>query len=175
MPDVTPGRPTDTTSRGDLRPPSINADEKTTLSAFLDYLREAVIAKAAGVPDQDARTPGVPSGTSLFGLLKHLTAVEHNWFTWAYAGAEVDLLDDDALPTTEETYDTLVTTYRQAIAASNALTAACEDLDVPGARSLRETPPPSMRWLLVHMIEETSRHAGHADILREQFDGAVGR
>ncbi|MEN3615254.1 DinB family protein [Plantactinospora sp. ZYX-F-223] len=163
----------DPQSRGDIRPPGINADERTTLTAFLDYLREAVAAKVAGVPDEQARRPGVASGTSLLWLVKHLTATELNWFVWAYAGEDVPKWDDQA-PATEPAAE-LLAAYRAAVDRSNAILAACTDLDRPGIRSLRETTPPSMRWLLVHMIEETARHAGHADILREQFDGAVGR
>ncbi|UQS23393.1 DinB family protein [Amycolatopsis thermalba] len=162
-------------TRGDLRPPSLNSDERTTLVAFLDYLRESIIAKATGVPDEAARAAGVPSGTSLLRLVKHLTAVEHNWFVWAYAGEEVELWDDDAVPTAADTTDSLVAEYRAMVERGNAIVAGCADLDRPGARSLRETEPPSMRWLLVHMIEETARHAGHADILREQIDGSTGR
>ncbi|MET9916338.1 DinB family protein [Streptomyces sp. NPDC006435] len=160
--------------RSDLRPPTLDADEKTTLSAFLDYLREAVVAKAHGLSDEEARTAGVPSGTSVLGLVKHLTAVELGWFAWSYAGADVEL-GDDCPPTGDETAESLVAAYRRAVERSNGIVAACDDLDRPGARSLRETPPPSMRWVLVHMIEETARHAGHADILREQIDGSVGR
>lgn len=156
-----------------MRPPSLNADEKTTLTVFLDYLREAVAAKVAGVPDEQARTPGVVSGTSLLWLVKHLIATELNWFVWAYAGEDVPKWDDQAPPT--ETAAELLAAYRAAADRCNAVVAACADLSRPGARSLRETPPPSMRWVLVHMIEETARHAGHADILREQIDGAVGR
>ena len=70
----------------DSRPPTMNADERTTLLAFLDYLREAVIAKVDGLGDEDARRPGVASGTSLLWLVRHLTVVEHNWFEWAYGG-----------------------------------------------------------------------------------------
>jgi hypothetical protein len=164
---------TDIQPRGDLRPPSLNADEKTTLTAFLDYLRDAVAAKATGLTDEEARTPGAPSGTSLSGLVKHLTAVELNWFVWGYAGADVPLWDDEAPPV--EPAAELLAEYRAAVERCNEIIAACPDLDQPGVRSLRETPPPSMRWLLVHMIEETARHAGHADILREQIDRAVGR
>ncbi|GAA2404110.1 DinB family protein [Streptomyces glaucosporus] len=160
--------------RGDVRPPGIDADERTTLSAFLDYLRDAVAAKAAGVPGEAARAPGVPSGTSLLGLVKHLTAVEHNWFAWAYAG-EGELLDDEAPPAPGETADALLAAYREAAGRSNRIVAECGSLDRPGVRSLRETPPPTMRWILVHMIEETARHAGHADILRERIDGTTGR
>ncbi|GAA2149108.1 DinB family protein [Actinomadura napierensis] len=161
--------------RGDLRPPSLNADERTTLLTFLHYLRDAVVAKASGVPEEAARTPGVPSGTSLLGLVKHLTRTELNWFVWAYEGADTPLLDDGEPPLPGETAADIVAGYRAAAERSDAIAAACPDLDRPGARSLRETPPPSMRWLLVHMIEETARHAGHADILREHLDGSTGR
>lgn len=161
--------------RGDLRPPGLDADERTTLLTFLDYLRECVAAKAEGVPDDAGRAAGVPSGTSLLGLVKHLTAVEFNWFEWAYAGSGLPLCDDEARPGPEESGADLVAAYRAAIVRANAVITACDDLDRPGARSLRETAPPSMRWLLVHMIEETARHAGHADILRELYDGSTGR
>ncbi|MEU3405228.1 DinB family protein [Streptomyces sp. NPDC006670] len=161
--------------RPDLRPPSLNAGEKETLLAFLDYLRESVLAKAAGVPEPAVRTAGVPSGTSLLGLLKHLTAVELNWFVWAYDGADRDPWDDEEAVRADDTAAGLAHAYRQAAARANEVVLACPDLDRPGARSLRETPPPSMRWVLVHMIEETARHAGHADILREGIDGSTGR
>lgn len=162
-------------SRGDLRPPGLNADEKTTLLTFLGYLREAVIAKAEGVPDADAKAPGVASGTSLLGMVKHLTAVEFNWFVWAYEGADLPLRDDEAPPTAQETGAELIAAYRAAARRGDEAVAACADLELPGARSLRETAPPSMRWVLIHMIEETARHAGHADIIRERYDGSVGR
>ncbi|MDK1474363.1 DinB family protein [Streptomyces sp. 549] len=162
-------------ARGDLRPPSLNADEKTTLVVFLDYLRQSVASKAAGVSDEEGHAPRVPSGTSVLGLVKHLTAVELNWFVWAYTGADVPPWDDESAPAPAETAESLLAAYRDAVERCNRIVRDCADLDVPGARSMRETPPPSMRWILVHMIEETARHAGHADILREQIDGSTGR
>ncbi|MGW6202454.1 DinB family protein [Streptomyces sp. NPDC055089] len=166
---------TTSTPRPDLRPPGMNADEKTTLLAFLDYLRESVLAKAAGVAEPAVRTAGVPSGTSLLQLLKHLTATELNWFVWAYTGAGPEPWDDEGAVSADDTASVVADAYRAAIARANEVVLACTDLDRPGTRSLRETPPPSMRWVLVHMIEETARHAGHADILREQIDGSTGR
>jgi uncharacterized damage-inducible protein DinB len=160
---------------GDLRPPESDADEKATLLTFLGYLRESVIRKTAGVPDAWAHRPAVPSGTSLYWLLAHLTAVELNWFVWAYEGRDVPQWDDESAPASDATGEQLAAAYRDAVARADAVVAACDDLDRPGARSLRETPPPTMRWILVHMIEETGRHAGHADIIRELHDGAVGR
>ncbi|WP_308271159.1 DinB family protein [Kitasatospora sp. SUK 42] len=168
----------DTTQQpADVRPPSLNADERTTLLSFLDYLRQAVIGKVAGVSDEDARRPGVASGTSLLWLVRHLTVVELNWFEWAYRGLGAEPLETDEVPLDGATLAGEIAAYRAAIARSNAVAADAPDLDRPGARSLRpdDTEGPSLRWVLVHMIEETGRHAGHADILREQLDGAVGR
>ncbi|WP_198545877.1 mycothiol transferase [Actinacidiphila yeochonensis] len=127
------------------------------------------------MPDTAARTPGVESGTSLTGLLRHLAAVELNWFVWSYEGTGTEPLDDAVAAGPADTVAEAVAAYRAAVRRADAVVDACDDLARPGARSLRETAPPSMRWVLVHMIEETARHAGHADILRELYDGAVGR
>ncbi|MGW4892324.1 DinB family protein [Kitasatospora sp. NPDC004240] len=162
--------------RSDVRPPGLNADEATTLRTFLGYLREAVISKTAGLTDEEARRPGVASGTSLLWLVRHLTAVELNWFLWAYRGDDVEPWDDDVPSPGDETAEGAVAAYRAAIARADEVIAVNPDLDRPGVRSLRPgAEAPSMRWVLVHMIEETGRHAGHADILREQLDGRVGR
>lgn len=163
----------------DVRPPSLDADEATTLLTFLGYLREAVVGKLEGLSEEDARRPGVASGTSLLWLVRHLTAVELNWFEWAYAGQGERPEEDDELPPDGWTVATAVAAYRDAVARADAVAAGAlaRGLDRPGVRSLRpdDAAGPSMRWVLVHMIEETARHAGHADILREQLDGAVGR
>jgi uncharacterized damage-inducible protein DinB len=172
--DTVPG-PAAADGGGDLRPPEARADERTTLLAFLGYLREAVVRKAQGVPDEAARTPAVPSGTSLLGLLRHLAAVELNWFVWAYEGTGAQPWDDAVTAPGDDTVAAATAAYREAVRRADTVVAACADLDRPGARSLRETAPPSMRWILVHMIEETGRHAGHADIVRELHDGATGR
>ncbi|MEV7602735.1 DinB family protein [Kitasatospora sp. NPDC089797] len=161
----------------DSRPPWGNTDERTTLLTFLDYLREAVIGKLDGVGDEDAGRPGVASGTSLLWLVRHLTVVELNWFEYAYGGLGEEPRSTGELPSGEGAVAEAVAAYRDAVARANAVAAAAPDLDRPGVRSLRPdvTGGPSLRWVLVHMIEETGRHAGHADILREQLDGAVGR
>ncbi|MGW2377379.1 DinB family protein [Kitasatospora sp. NPDC001683] len=161
----------------DNRPPTLHADERTTLLAFLDYLREAVIAKVDGLGDEDARRPGVASGTSLLWLVRHLTVVELNWFEWAYGGLGEKPFDSEEVAAADLTVAAAVAAYRDAVARANAVAAAAADLDRPGVRSLRPdvAEGPSLRWVLVHMIEETGRHAGHADIIREQLDGAIGR
>ncbi|SFK46754.1 DUF664 domain-containing protein [Streptomyces pini] len=125
--------------RGAVRPPEVEAGERTTLLAFLDYLRDAVAAKAAGVPEEAARAAGVPSGTSLLGLVKHLTAVEHNWFVRAFAGEGDAPADDGAPPAPGETAGEILRAYREAAGRSNAIAAACDRLDRPSAR--RPTGP----------------------------------
>ena len=163
-------------ARGDVPPPGEADGEKQTLLAFLDYVRDAVAAKASGVTDEVGRAPGVPSGTSLLGLVKHLTESERMWFVWGYAGRGEARPDPHAVAVTDEdTGDAVIAAYREAIKESNAIVAACDDLAAPGVRTPRSQGTTSMRWLLAHMIEETARHAGHADILREQTDGATGR
>ncbi|WP_316527214.1 DinB family protein [Kitasatospora brasiliensis] len=168
---------TETSKISDVRPPSLNADEPTTLLSFLDYLRAAVIAKLDGIGDEDARRPGVASGTSLLWLVRHLAVTEDNWFGWAYQGLGEEPLESDEEPLDGATVAAELAAYREVVRRSNAVAAAAPDLDRPGVRSLRpdDTEGPSLRWVLVHMIEETARHAGHADIIREQLDGAVGR
>jgi len=159
--------------RGDVRPPEVEADEKTTLLTFLDYLRECIVAKLAGVSEQDARRPLVPSGTSLLWLVKHLTHVESAWFVYSYLGESDDAHDEPV--TDADTVESVVAAYMSTVRRCNEIVAGVDDLDRPGVRSVRETAPPNMRWILMHMVEETARHAGHADIIREQLDGSTGR
>jgi hypothetical protein len=163
----------------DVQPPDadgVDSGEKATLVAFLDYVREAVVAKAEGVGEEHGRAPGVPSGTSIFGLVKHLAAAESYWFEWAFAGADVPHPDFGMDVGDEETGEGLVAAYRGAVARANAVIARCDDLTRPAARAAGGADAVrSLRWILVHMIEETARHAGHVDILREQVDGSVGR
>ncbi|MCO1654844.1 DinB family protein [Pseudonocardia humida] len=155
----------------DARPPRTAADERSTLVGFLDYLRSAIAAKAEGVPEPQVRAAGVPSGTNLLGLVKHLTAVERFYFL----GEDVADWAGTMRATPEETVDRVLAAYRDAIARANEVIGTYSDLALPAPRPSRRASAPSMRWLLVHMIEETGRHAGHADILREQIDGSTGR
>jgi len=160
----------------DTRPPALDTDEKAVLLSFLNYLRGTVAAKAEGVDEQLARTPGVPSGTSLLGLIKHLTAAELNWFVRGYAGADIEIADLSMRLDEDESGVGVLAAYREAIARANEVIDGADELSSLAARGTGRTPQPhTLRWILVHMIEETARHAGHADILREQMDGAVGR
>lgn len=154
------------------------ADERTILLRSLTRHREAVLWKLDGLSDADLRRPLVPSGTSLIGLVKHLAAVEYGWFCETF-GREVEpfTFDVDADPDSDmhaapgETAEDIVAFYRRAVAAADASIAAT-DLDATG-RSWHGDEV-SMRWVIVHMIEEVARHAGHMDIIRELIDGATG-
>ncbi|GAB3814268.1 DinB family protein [Micromonospora zhanjiangensis] len=153
-------------------------DERAVLEAFLDFHRSMVLRKVRGLSEVDAARRLVPSSTTLAGLVKHLTLIEWNWFH-----ALLDPGPGEVFVTSEEdaeasfaladgdTVAELATAYERACARSREL-AARFDLDhVVPQPQLGEV---SLRWILVHMIEETARHVGHADILRELTDGSTG-
>ncbi|WP_433353949.1 DinB family protein [Micromonospora saelicesensis] len=153
-------------------------DERAVLTSFLDFHRAVLLRKLRGLSDADARRRLVPSATTLAGLVKHLTLVERNWFPTLLAPEPGDVYltsEEDAVASftlsDRETIVGLTEAYERACARSRAV-AASMDLDhvVPHPQ-LGEV---SLRWILVHMIEETARHAGHADILRELTDGEAG-
>ncbi|MGI5422890.1 DinB family protein [Actinomadura luteofluorescens] len=155
--------------RRDTPPPRTGGTEAETLRGFLDYLRTSVAAKVEGAPEPQVRTAGVPSGTNLLGLLGHLTFVERSMFL----GEEVTDWQATFQAAASDGVDEVVARYREVVERANEVLDRCADLGAPLPRPGR--PSPSVRWALAHMIEETGRHAGHADILREQIDGATGR
>ncbi|BCJ50095.1 hypothetical protein Asp14428_15700 [Actinoplanes sp. NBRC 14428] len=157
--------------RRDTGPSWTGDGERATLTGFLDHLRDAIAAKATGVPEPQVRTAGVPSGTNLLGLVKHLTHVERFYFL----GEPITDLRRTLRPRRDETADGLLAAYRETIAEANEVIAGWTDLSLPAPRPGGRGAAPPRRWVLVHLIEETGRHAGHADILREQIDGATGR
>lgn len=160
-----------TPARRDTPPPRTGLAEKDVLVGFLDYLRTSAATKAEGVPEPLVRAPGVASGTNLLGLVKHLAHVER----FTFLGENVSDWQATFHATSEETVDELLAAYRAAVAEANLVIAECDDLESAARRSATAGKAPSMRWALVHMIEETGRHAGHMDILRELADGATGR
>ncbi|BBG03317.1 MULTISPECIES: DinB family protein [Pseudonocardia] len=156
-------------ARQDTPPPRTGASEAEVLRGFLDYLRTSIAAKVEGAPEPAVRTAAVPSGTNLLGLLHHLTAVERAMFL----GEQVTDWQATFHTGPEDTVDSVVAGYRATVAAANRALDALPDLGAPLPRPGR--PAPTVRWALTHMIEETGRHAGHADILRELVDGSTGR
>ncbi|MFI0592403.1 DinB family protein [Streptomyces sp. JUS-F4] len=107
------------------------------------------------------------------GLVKHLTAAELYWFHWAFEGVDFEHPDFGMDLSEGDSADSLLAAYGSAIERSNEIIERCSDLSHPCARAAGKAG--AVRWVLVHMIEETARHAGHADILREQTDGSIGR
>jgi len=151
-------------------------DERALLEAFLDDYRDIVVRKVSNLSDADARRRLVASPTTVGGLVKHLRWAEYGWFdqllqersddnrraherSW-----EFEFLKDEALPT-------LIAEYQAQCAESRRIAARYPlDHAVPHRRFGQL----SVRWIYVHMIEETARHTGQLDILREQLDGATG-
>ena len=155
--------------------PAWMAGEREVLLHYLNKMRDAVLRTAAGLPEQQQRAAGVPSGTSLLGIVRHLTAVEEHWFQRVFLDADIvpDLSMDVPADVPAEQ---VLTAYRLACARSDEIVRDCPDLGTParGVNPGEEHVMVPLRAIVAHMIEETGRHAGHADILRERIDGAIG-
>ena len=160
--------------------PPYAADEKAMACAFLDWQRDTLICKVSGLSEAEGRRPLAPSGLTLLGLIKHLTLVELVWFRERFAGAPItpELAVHPwaeywrARP--DETSDTIIARYREEIAHSRAITAAHAFDDRARNADPARHPDLTLRWIVLHMIEETARHNGHADLIREAIDGQVG-
>jgi hypothetical protein len=164
------------------RPPRAG-DERSTLIGYLDYQRETLAAKCVGLtPAELARRSVPPSGLSLLGLVRHLADVEQRWFQYRVAGLDVSGIyvtdaDEDGDfhlpgPMTQAVVDDAFSSWRAEVTRANEIVAEVASLDqVFVHESYGEL---SIRWLLLHMIEEYARHNGHADLLREAIDGVTG-
>lgn len=156
-------------------------DERTQLTTFLDYTRTTALAKCEGLAQEDARKaplPGSPLMT-LAGVVNHLRWVEYYWFEVVFLGGE------DEGPWTDEDPDRemriavdmpladVLAEYEEQCARYRELVAA-NDLDTPAKRPHSDGRHPDLRWILLHLIEETARHNGHLDIVREIVDGSTG-
>jgi hypothetical protein len=155
-----------------------SAGERDLLEGFLEYHRRVVGEKLRGLSEEDARRRLVPSLTTPIGLVKHAAAVERNWFQHQLAGRPRDQIagnsrGDDASfkVAADETIAGVVAEYEQSCGQARRIAADFAlDHTVPH-ESLGQV---SLRWIYVHIIREHARHIGHADILREQIDGATG-
>jgi uncharacterized damage-inducible protein DinB len=154
------------------------ADERTMLVHYLNLQRQAVARKCEGLSEEQANRVLLTTSPlmTVAGIVSHLRWVEHVWFEHRALGGEdlspptqedpdLDFVPDSPLPQ-------VVADYLRQCARSDEITAS-RALD-DRLKVARHGGYPSMRWLLLHMIEETARHAGHLDILREQFDGSTG-
>jgi len=160
-----------------MRRVPFTGDEKESLQASLDRHRDVVRWKLEGLDDGELRRPMTPSGTNLLGLVKHLASVEYGWFceTFGRATEQLPFVQDDPeadmrVAPDESTADILAF-YARATAAANQV---IDELDVEDTGTAWYGETVTLRWVLIHMIEETARHAGHMDIVRELIDGATG-
>lgn len=160
--------------------PAFDLGERDLLTEFLDFHRGTVHLKVSGLPDDDAWRRVVPSSTTPAGLVKHLTYVEQYWFRTVLAGVpdlpypyDADDPDGDFARSGGDTVEALLAAYAAECERSREVAAAMP-LDRPAAGSTGQGGRATLRWVLVHLIEETSRHNGHLDILRELIDGSTG-
>jgi uncharacterized damage-inducible protein DinB len=164
-------------------PDSTTTSERDALGQYLDYQRETILLKTEGLSKEQLGQRIPTSGLTLAGLLYHLAFVEEDWFEVDFLGQpkrEEWQIDWQGDPDYEFRValsmepDELRRRYREACDRSRQVTAAARDLDQLSVSTPIDGKPFTLRWMLLHLIEETARHAGHADLLREAIDGAVG-
>ncbi|MEV0278356.1 DinB family protein [Streptomyces sp. NPDC050610] len=170
-----------TTHMGRSIPPA-HAGERAMLESWLEFQRETLAMKCAGLDDRQARLAAVePSAMTLLGLVQHMTVVERRWFQEVLAGREAsydEAIGDGFTLVPERGIDAALADWRAEVQRSREA-AAEGSLDDSGelteqfAKILGESTI-SLRWVLVHMIEEYARHNGHADLIRERIDGVTG-
>jgi len=165
--------------------PPAAADEATMLRSFVDYYRATILRQAEGLSAAQLATPLPPTTMTLGGMVKHLTWVENWWWVrilqdgpeleWVGDGFATDQ-DWEWSSAKDDSWDLLVSRYQATVAASDAtldrVLATPEGLDTE-AQVARHGRRATVRWILVHLVEEYARHAGHADLIRESIDGAT--
>lgn len=158
--------------------PDGTGSERQVLEAFLDFHRQVLVSKLDGISEDEARDRRVPSKTTLAGLIKHMIGVERGWFQEVLAGRRPEDIgpnvgggDESWDLAEDETVSSLIKEYGQTCEQSRQTAARFAIDDAVPEPDLGQV---SLRWVYVHMIEETARHVGHADILREQTDGTAG-
>jgi len=165
--------------------PALDLGEAEMLSAFLDYHRATLLMKVAGLTQEQLAHTTASSDLTLAALLKHMALVEDSWFTERFAGQPMpppfDDVDWDAdrdwemHSAVDDTPEWLVQRYEEACERSRAVVAAAGSLDERArAGTSRSGEAFTLRWILCHLLEETARHNGHADLLRETIDGRTG-
>lgn len=166
-----------------VEPPLTGLDEREMLRAWLEFHRETLLMKCDGLSPEQLATAAVPPSTiTLQGLIRHMTEVERNWFFRIFAGETAPPLyysDDDP----DGDFDNIdaskiaeeMAMFHETIEHAREIEALGVSLDENGAVDASHgRGPVSLRWIMIHMIEEYARHNGHADFLRERIDGLTG-
>lgn len=170
------GSGTDNGVRHGITEAAHRGDERTTLLGMLQRQRDLVAWKVRDLADEELRTVSTPTSMTLHGLVRHLTNVERSWVRDDFAGEDdlpFDWTDEDPdaewkVPSTT-TMATLLDEYATESRLCDAVVRGAPSLDAVASRQ-----DMSLRWILLHLVEETARHLGHIDLLREQADGGVG-
>jgi uncharacterized damage-inducible protein DinB len=152
--------------------PRGNSDERELLLSWLGYLRGAVVRKMAGLTDKQARWTPDGALISLLGIVSHLTNVEWRWIDGGMLGEQVSRSEQEFAPGPELTADQAVAAYHVRAIRTDAVVRSTRSLTEPCDRGDDKTR--DLRWVLLHLINETARHAGHADATRELLDGTTG-
>jgi uncharacterized damage-inducible protein DinB len=152
--------------------PPGGVDEREMLLAWLTYLRGAVLRKLEGLNDEQARWRPDGKLISLLGIVNHLTHVEWRWIDGGFLGVAVSRSEDEFEPPSGLTVAISRAAYRQRAASTDAAVRSLPTLETRSAR--RSDKGTDLRWVLLHLINETARHAGHADAVREMLDGSTG-
>lgn len=150
--------------------PRGNSDETELLLDWLRYLRGAVVRKISGLGEEDARWTPDGALIPLIGIVNHLTHVEWRWINGGMLGEEVSRSEEEFRPGSESTVESVLAAYRDQATKTDATIRGLPSLAEPcqyGANI-------DLRWVLCHLINETARHAGHADAVRELLDGTTG-
>jgi uncharacterized damage-inducible protein DinB len=163
----------------DRKPEPKTGDERTMLEGWLDYHRDTLLMKCAGLTAEQLKQRSVePSGLTLLGLVRHMALVERTWFRQRAAGQDVpwlfcteDNLDGDFDDVADADAEADFATYRTEL---DAVRETATGLSLDQEFSTSRAPAISVRWVYLHMIEEYARHNGHADLLRERIDGVTG-
>jgi uncharacterized damage-inducible protein DinB len=165
-------------------PDATTTSERDTLGQYLDYQRETILLKTEGLTQAQLAQRVPTSGLTLAGILYHLALVEEDWFEVDYLGrghredfAGIDWAanpDWDFRTALDKEPDWLRARYRDACDRARQVAAAAGSLDDVSVAKRANGKPFTLRWVMLHLIEETARHAGHADLLREAIDGVVG-
>jgi uncharacterized damage-inducible protein DinB len=150
------------------------------LSAWLDYHRATLAMKCHGLSAEQLRSAAIPPSTlSLLGLVRHMAEVERGWFRRTLAGENAPPIYYNAQEADGADFDVAQADVEEAFARWNeecararTIVASAASLDVVGRQRRGNTV--SLRWIMVHMVEEYARHNGHADLLRQRLDGSVG-
>jgi hypothetical protein len=154
-------------------------DERTVVSWLLDYHRQVLLGKVAGITEEEARKTIASSDLTLLGLARHLGFVEQYWFGKVFLGLsetshwdDPDDRDRDFHPLAHDTLADAIRVLRAEIARARQI-ASTTSFDTP-AVGQREGQLVTLRWIMVHLVEEYARHCGHADLIREAIDGTTG-